>query len=126
MKKVILSLLLAIFIIGGAGCADKRIVLVPQSSYMPTFPTQDFNTSKKYPLEYWVETEDVNGTTITYLVADEKPALGFIKDTKELRSNYNLLLNKIIEFNLKIEEMNKIQNKKEPTEIDDIDDSFFK
>ena len=124
MKTLIISLLLTLFLF--SGCADKRIVLVPQSEYYPTFPTQDFNMSKKYPISYWVETEDVNGTTETYLVAEEKDLLGFIKNTKELRMNYNVLLRKLNMFNLEIQELNKIQNEKKPTEVEDIKDSWFK
>ena len=124
MKTFIISLLLTLFLF--SGCADKRIVLVPQAEYYPTFPTQDFRISQKYPMSYWAETEDVNGTTITYLVADEKDLLGFIKNTKELRTNYNVLLKKLNMFNLEIQEQNRIQNEKKPTEVEDIKDSWFK
>ena len=127
MKKIILIFLFSIFIIiAGTGCSEKRLVLVPQNSYYPTFPIEDFNTSKKYKIEMYSETEDVNGTTINYLVAEEKPMLGFIKNTKDLRKNYNLLINKIKAFNAKIKEMNKSQNSKKPQEVKSIDDNFYK
>jgi len=121
MKKFILSVLLALTVIGFSGCAEKRIVLVPQSEYYPTFPTTDFNTSKPYKLEMWAETEDVNGTTENYLVAEKLQMMGFIRDTKDLRGNYNLLLKKLNEFNTKIEDMNQVQNSKKPQEVDTFD-----
>jgi hypothetical protein len=123
MKKIIL---ITAFLIMFAGCADKRLILVPQSEYYPTFPTTDFQPSQKHKIKMWVESEDVNGTTKTYLVADKKDALLFIEDAKTLRSTYNVLLKKINEFNLKIKEQNKIQNEKKPTEIESIDSSWYK
>ena len=112
VKLNVLGILSILLMLSISGCSEKRLVLVPQNTYYPTFPTEDFNISKKYKLEIWSETEDVNGTTINYLVAEEKPMLGFIKNTKELRKKYNLLLNKIKDFNAKIKEMNKSQNSK--------------
>jgi hypothetical protein len=115
-------LLLSIFV----GCSDKRIILVPQTEYYPTFPTKDFNQSEKYKIDMWVETEDVNGTTKTYLVAEKIPMMSFIRNTKELRSNYNLLLKKLNEFNEEIKNQNKIQNEKKPIEVDKVNDKWFK
>ncbi len=121
--KYLLGIFLVLLL---SGCADKRLILVPQAEYYPTFPTHDFGKSEKYNINMWVETEDVNGTTKTYLVAEKTPMMGFVRDTKELRSNYNLLLRKINDFNVKIKTMNKIQSEKKPTEVDNIDDSWFK
>jgi len=122
MFKYILSIFIVLLL---SGCSEK-IILVPQAEYYPTFPTSDFNTSQKYTIEMWIETEDVNGTTITYLVAEKDDMKKFIRDTKELRSNYNLLLRKINQFNGIIKELNKIQNEKKPKEVDNIDNSWFK
>jgi len=129
MKKILpltLMALITLAMLTMSACADKRLILVPQSEYYPTFPTQDFKKSKKVKLDMYVEQEDVNGTTITYLVTRKEDMMSFIKDTKELRSNYNVLLRKINEFNLKIKEQNRIQNEKKPTEIESIDDSWYK
>jgi len=126
MKKILLSIFVILLVGILSGCADKRIVLVPQTEYYPTFDTSDFNVSRKQDLEMWVETEDVNGTTKTYLVAEKTKMLIFIKDTKELRSQYNVLLRKINDFNEKIKEMNEIQNNKKPQEIESIKNSFYK
>ena len=52
--------------------------------------------------------------------------MGFIEDTKELRSTYNALLKNIIIFNTEIKTQNKIQSEKKPVEIEDIDDGWFK
>ena len=123
MKKFLLGIIIVLFI---GGCSDKRLILVPQNQYYPTFPTADFNVSKKYHFEYWIETEEETGNIKNLMVADEKDLQGFIKDTKTLRSTYNVLLKKLNGFNLKIQEMNKIQNEKKPTEIEDIKDSWFK
>ena len=108
MKKIILSSVIVFLI---SGCADKTVILEPQNTYIPTFPTKDFNLSKKYKIKVWEEQEDVNGTTVKYLVADEKEALGFIKNTKKLRSHYNTLLEKLKKFNAQIIERNKNKNK---------------
>ena len=123
MKYLILSLLI---LIGFTGCADKQIILVPQAEYYPTFNTDDFNTSTPVTLDMWVETEDVNGTTLTYLVAEKDDMLMLIENTKTLRSTYNVLLKQLKIFNERIKELNKIQNEKQPKEVDTIKDSWFK
>lgn len=94
------------------GCSE-RIILVPQSQYYPTFPTDDFNTSEQFSLLMW-EQEDGNNT---YLVADKEDMFELFRDTKNLRADYNVLLEELIKFNLKIEKLNKIQENKKPTEI---------
>jgi len=124
MKKIIFAIIINLMFL--TGCADKRLILVPQSEYYPTFPTTDFKKSEKYHIDAWIETEDVNGTTKTYLVAEKKQAMGFIKDTKVLRSEYNTLLKEIKKFNQRIKELNKIQSQKKPTEVESLDDSWFK
>ena len=127
MKKLSIIIVLLLMLLSISGCTDKRLILVPQSSYMPTFPTMDFNKSSSYEIEFWIEEEktDDNKTNLL-MVAEKTPMLGFIRNTKELRSNYNLLLRKVNEFNLKIKELNKIQNDKKPTEIESIDNSWFR
>ena len=107
------------------GCVDKRIILVPQAQYYPTFDTSDFNQSKKYHINMWEESEEVNGTTVNYLVAEKQDLMGLIRDTKNLRSTYNVLLKKINEFNIIIKEQNKVQNSKKPTEVESINDTWF-
>jgi predicted small lipoprotein YifL len=126
IKRTLSTLLLIFMLISISGCSQKRIILVPQTEYYPTFDTSDFNASKKYHIDAWIETEDVNGTTKTYLVAEKKQAMGFIKDTKVLRSEYNTLLKEINKFNQRIKELNKIQSQKKPTEIESLDNSWFK
>jgi len=123
MNKIIL---ITAFLIMFNGCADKNLILVPQNSYYPTFPTNDFQLSQKYKIDMWVESEDVNGTTVNYLVTEKNDMMGFIRNTKELRIKYNLLLKRLNLFNLKIKELNKIQNEKQPTEVNNIGDSWFK
>jgi len=117
MKNIILSTVLVLLV---SGCADKKIILVPSNTYYPTFPTKDFQKSEKYSLEVWEEQEDVNGTIKKYLVADKYEAFGFIRNTKELRSNYNLLLNRIKLFNNKIKKLNTEQKNKKPIEVNDV------
>jgi len=130
MKKInklsTIIVLLLITLLGASGCADKRIILVPQAEYYPTFPTQDFNVSKKIHFEYWVETEDVNGTTEIYLVTEKKDFDKLLQEIKKLRMNYNTLLENIKKFNVTIKEINVIQQNKKPTEIESIKDSWFK
>ena len=129
MKKIIsilMFLILSFSTITLTGCAEKRIVLVPQTEYYPTFNTSDFNTSKKVHIDMWVETEEENGTIKEYLVADKDAMLNFIRNTKELRSNYNTLLREIKVFNAIITEQNDIQSKKKPIEIDSIKNSWYK
>ena len=126
ISKISKIIILVIALLSIVGCAEKRIILVPQNSYNPTFDTSDFNVSSPYKIDMWVETEDINGSTMTYLVTDKNDMMGFIRNTKELRSNYNLLLKKINEFNNKIKEQNRIQNEKKPYEINSIKDSLLK
>ena len=94
------------------GCSE-RIILVPQAQYYPTFHTNDFNKSTPVSLIIW-EQKDGNNT---YLVADKENMIKLIKDTKNLRSNYNILLEELIKFNLRIRELNRLQGEKKPTEI---------
>ena len=114
MKKLLTALLItgALFF---SGCAEKRIVLVPQSQDCTTFVTQDFEEKQDFDLELWEEKDD-NGT---YLIADKEHLLKFIEWSKQTKSDYNTLLKQLKQFNLKIEELNKIQNSKEPQEVDD-------
>lgn len=126
MKYILTLTLVFLISIGFTGCADKQIILIPQTEYYPTFDTSEFNVSKPYTLEMWVETEDINGTTQTYLVADKDDMLGLIKYTKELRIKYNVLLKELNKFNKKVIEINEKQNQKKPKEVDSINNSWFK
>ena len=114
MKKL-LTILLITGVLFFSGCADKKIVLVSQSQDYPTFVTQDFEEKQDFDLELWEEKDD-NGT---YLIADKDHLLEFIEWSKQTKSDYNLLLEQLKKFNLRIEELNKIQNSKEPQEVDD-------
>jgi len=114
MKYIYLTLL-TLFLF--TGCAEKTIILVPQTEYYPTFPTEDFKESKPFPLSPWIETEEINGTTVEYMVFDKDEALKYIERNKQLRSDYNLLRRKLIKFNEQIKEMNRIQNEKKPQEV---------
>ena len=114
--KIILSILLFTLLI--SGCADKRIILIPSTQFYPTFPTTDFKTKPvKYPLVIWEETQDVNGTQETYIVGYKKDILKYIENAKQTRSDYNLLLRSINNFNKQIDNQNKLQNNKKPQEI---------
>ena len=126
MKKTLLSIIMVLLISLFNGCADKRIILVPQSQYYPTFDTSHFKESKKFHLDIWIESEEENGTIKSYIVTDEKDGLNFIKNTKELRMKYNVLLKKINEFNDKIKNLNKEQNSKKPIEVEKIDTNWYK
>jgi len=126
MKYLTLLTLTILLSIGVTGCTEKQIILIPQTEYYPTFDTSEFNVSKPYTLEMWVETEDINGTTQTYLVADKDDMLGLIKYTKELRIKYNVLLKELNKFNKKVIEINEKQNQKKPKEVDSINNSWFK
>lgn len=115
MKKIILiSLLLLMFF---SGCADKRIVLVPQSQDYPTFVTTDFEEKEPFPLEIWEES-DKEGT---YIVGNKDHMIKFIEWSKQNRSDYNTLLKQLKKFNLRIEQLNEVQNSKKPQEVDDYD-----
>jgi len=126
MRKLSTVIVLLIMLLGISGCAGKRIVLVPQSEYYPTFNTSDFNVSKPYKIDFWIEEETIDNKTNTLMVAEKNNMMGFIRNTKELRSNYNILLRKINEFNQKIKELNKIQNEKKPIEVESVDSTWYK
>jgi hypothetical protein len=100
-----------------SGCAEKTVILVPQTEYYPTFPTSDFKEAKGFKIHPWTETEEVNGSLKTYLVIDYDEAMKCIEHNKQLRSDYNLLRSKLIKFNEEIKEMNRIQNEKKPQEV---------
>jgi hypothetical protein len=128
-KGLILLALFIISIISFTGCADKQIILVPQTEYYPTFDTSEFNVSEPYVLDMWVNVEDTNGTDGTKevsLCSDKQEMLGLIRDTKELRAKYNVLLKELNKFNKVIVEMNEKQNAKQPKEVDTIDNKWFK
>ncbi len=122
MKKLIISI---VFIFVLSGCSSK-IILVPQSEYYPIFNTDEFNISKPINIDLWVEVEIVNGKEVTYLVSNKDEMLFLIEDVKNLRLNYNVLLNNLNIFNSQIKELNKLKNKKQPKNIDKIDNSIFK
>lgn len=103
-----------------SGCVDKQIILVPQSSYYPTFNTSDFNKSNPYKIQMWINDDNES------LCADKDDMSGLIYDTKTLRSNYNILLEKINKFNKRIEKLNEEQRKKKPQEVEKIPTSWFK
>lgn len=116
MKALAVKLFIAVFLILIlVGCGEDRYFLVPQKGSAPTFPTKDFSYSNPYEIELWPE-YDVNGT---YLVGEEKPVLGFIKDTKIVRGNYNILLTRIIKFNKEVDVWNEEQNSKTPIEVEE-------
>jgi len=119
MKKLLISFLLFVFIF--TGCAKDRLIYIPSKTYYPTFPTNDFSKSEKYPLTYWVEeeVEEVEGTIKVrkYMVVHLEDGLDLISHTKELRADYNLLLKKLEEFNFKVRVLNEEQELQKPIEI---------
>ncbi len=104
MKYIIL---LSIFFF--QGCYDRRIILIPSTEYYPTFRTTDFNPQESMYLDI---TDENN---IIYI--DKPLFLKYIEYNKNNRSDYNVLLNKVNEFNERINELNQIQNSKKPQEI---------
>ena len=118
MKLLSILLLLLLLL---SGCVEKQIILVPESGYMPTFNTDEFNVSKSYHLDMWA-IKDKNSTSVC---TKKTEMLGLIRDTKELRYNYNLLIIELNKFNEKIKELNKVQNEKKPKEVDTIPTSWF-
>lgn len=108
MKKLLALPLLLLL----TGCTE-RLILVPSSQHFPTFAIEEFQEAKKCEQEMWIETDDNN----TYLVSYEKPAKKCLKENKDNRGKYNLLIKKVKDFNVKINELNKIQAEKQPQEI---------
>lgn len=114
MKKIILiTFLLLIFF---SGCTPKeRLVLIPQNQDYPIFDTTDFKEKQAFPLEIWEET-DKEGT---YIVGNKDHMMKFIEWSKQNRSDYNVLLKQLKNFNTRIEELNEVQNSKKPQEVED-------
>lgn len=108
--KVLLAALAFILL---TGCTDKTLILVPQSEYYPTFPIEEFEEKQKCEYELWEESDN----NATYLVGHKKPIMKCIGENKENRKTLNLLINKVKKFNVKINELNKIQNEKQPQEV---------
>lgn len=116
MKTLLLSIIIAFTF---TGCwYDKTVVLVPSGQHYPTFHTSDFSEKTDPDLDIWEESEDINGTAVLYLVSDKQDMLDYIEDNKQTRSDFNLLLRSIKNFNLQITELNTIQNAKKPQTID--------
>jgi hypothetical protein len=67
--------------------------------YNGTFDTSLFETRKPMIYKYWVDKLDENRTII---VQDEEDFYKSMEEVGILKENYNLLLMKITEFNLKI------------------------
>lgn len=98
-----------------SGCADKTVIYEPNKTYYPTFPITDFNQSEPHNLDIYVLDEKIDNQILIGIPEDN--LMFFIKDTKELRSNYNLLIKKIKEFNIKIKELNKKQDDQKAVEV---------
>ena len=119
--KTLAALLLTLVLF--VGCTPKdRIILVPQSQDYPTFNTTDFKLKQSFPLEVWEE-EDENGK---YIVGKEQHVLEFIKWSKQNRSDYNVLLKQLNNFNKRIIILNDISKNKQPQEVQKIKDSDLK
>lgn len=111
MKKMQLLLIFSIPFVFSGCCSIwcNNTVECPQDDiYRPTFDTTLFPTVDTFQYKYWVQNIDSNESLIIMKPDD------FYKNMEKvgvLRNDHNLLINKINEFNLKIEELNKKQNK---------------
>lgn len=94
-----------------SGCATvcstfcNNDVQCPQEDlYRPTFDTTLFPVKDPIKYKYWIQKIDENESIIVMKPDD------FYNNMEEvgvLRGNHNLLINKINEFNVKVNEMNK-------------------
>jgi len=103
MKKILL-IIPFLLLFNGCSVRDRYIVEKQKCIYPTLNIKKNFKKSKKYKLQIWVE-EDNNGTE--FIVGKKNDILGLIKNTKKLRNNYNLLLENIINFNTKLNDLKK-------------------
>jgi len=126
MKKFKYLLFMFVFSLLLVGCTEKQIILVPQINYYPVFPINEFKESKTITLNIWTQEKIINKVPIKEIVMTEVDFLRYAKDILELRSNYNLLLNNVIEFNEEINKRNIEQDEQEPQLVKDIDEESLK
>ncbi len=105
MKYIMLAVVAVLF----SGCFKDRIILVPSKIHLPVFKTTDFK-EQKTPDLYIKET----GFNVTIT---KEELLKYIELNKLNRAEYNVLLEKLIEFNLKLKLIQSEQNNKQPQEI---------
>jgi len=109
------------------GCAaSPKIMLIPSSTYYPTFNTSDFNISKPHKINLWVQTQYIGKKKKVTICSEKKSMLSLIEYTKKLRSKYNILLTRINAFNAQIKKLNQKQKMKKPVEVNKIPDKWFK
>ena len=111
MKKFISLTMLSLMLIG---CGQDRFILIPPKAEHPTFETKDFQYSKTFKFTGWEESDD-NGT---YIVTEKDHGIAFIGSAKTDKSNYNLLLRQINNFNTETEKLNAEIRMQKPQEVD--------
>jgi len=85
-----------------------------QPIILPKVNINSFSYSKKYKLRVYIEKHSDNKE---FMIIEKNRAFKFIKHTKQLRSNYNLLLYKIRNFNTRIKNEQIRLNNKSSREI---------
>jgi len=109
MKNLFLLSLISLFFIG---CSEK-VIMVPQKTSYPIFNASEFKKAQDYELE--AEIRDINGST--YIQIEKDKFMDFVRYTKKIKKNYNILLSNLNKYNTEIEKINtEIQNQ-EPKEI---------
>ena len=113
--KYIIILISTIFIF--SSCTSTKYILVPQAEYYPTFSVQDFSEYEDIDVKVNVKKVLENNTTVTYIIVHEDEFIKFLKYTKTIKNEHNLLLRRIKEFNTEINKINEEQKNKKPIEV---------
>jgi len=93
MKKLLLFVAFnIILIVGLSGCTNNSLAITPKSA---TFDTSSFSPKQDKQIKYWVDTIDNQ----TIIIMNSIEFYNLIADYKNLKADYNLLLDSINNFN---------------------------
>ena len=97
MKHLII---LSVFLF--ASCSREVPVIIKPTIKCPVFPINNYKKKDNYIIEIFEFSEDNN----TYIAADKDGMFGLIKYSKEIKTDYNQLVDEINSYNAKIKEIN--------------------
>lgn len=93
MKKLLSFIAFNIVLIMGlSGCTNNSLVISPKPA---TFDTSSFSPKQDKQIKYWVDKIDNQ----TIIIMDSVEFYNLITDYKNLKADYNLLLDSINNFN---------------------------
>ena len=111
--KSLIPFILAFLFTGCSWMVQDRIILMPNGTYYPTFPIEEFKKAEPCDYDMWpLQFDDDNKS---YFFSEQAPTIKCSTENKQNRSDLNLIIKKIKDFNVKIELENQKQREKKPT-----------